>query len=72
MMLSKLDLAKQGLSDWSPSYIDYLFVAFNISTAFSPTDTPVLCQWAKMLMMLQATISLSIIGFLAAHAVNIL
>jgi hypothetical protein len=27
---------------WSPEFIDYLFLAFNTSTAFSPTDTAVL------------------------------
>jgi ABC-type transport system involved in cytochrome bd biosynthesis fused ATPase/permease subunit len=27
---------------WSPEFIDYPFLAFNTSTAFSPTDTPVL------------------------------
>lgn len=27
---------------WQPDFIDYLFLAFNTSTAFSPTDVPVL------------------------------
>ncbi len=26
---------------WSPRFIDYLFLAFNTSTAFSPTDCPI-------------------------------
>ena len=34
--------AAAGQQMWSPSFIDYLFLAFNTSTAFSPTDTPVL------------------------------
>jgi hypothetical protein len=38
---------------WSPNFLDYLFLAFNTSTAFSPTDTPALKRWAKALMMLQ-------------------
>ena len=25
---------------WSPGFVDYLFLAFNTSAAFSPTDTP--------------------------------
>ena len=33
--------------DWSPEFVDYLFLAFNTSTAFSPTDTAVLDGWAK-------------------------
>lgn len=57
---------------WSPGFVDYLFLAFNTSTAFSPTDVPVLSRWAKLLMMLQSCISLATIALLAARAVNIL
>lgn len=52
--------------------MDYLFLAFNTTTAFSPTDTPVLTRWAKGMCMLQAVISLAIIVMLAARAINIL
>ena len=58
--------------DWSPNFVDYLFLAFNTSTAFSPTDVPVLERWAKVLMMLQSMISLTVLALLAARAVNIL
>lgn len=58
--------------NWSPAFVDYLFLAFNTSTALSPTDTPVLSPWAKVLMMIQASVSLAIIALLAARAVNIL
>jgi hypothetical protein len=61
-----------GLQEWSPNFVDYLFLAFNTSTAFSPTDVPVLSRWAKILMMLQSIISLLVIALLAARAVNIL
>lgn len=61
-----------GEMDWSPRFVDYLFLAFNTSTAFSPTDVPVLSRWAKLLMMLQALISLVVIALLAGRAVNIL
>jgi uncharacterized membrane protein len=57
---------------WQPGFVDYLFLAFNTSTAFSPTDVPVLSRWAKLLMMLQAIISLGTVAILAARAVNIL
>ncbi len=57
---------------WSPHFVDYLFLAFNTSTALSPTDTAVLSRWAKLLMMLQAGISLAVLVLLAARAVNIL
>ena len=58
--------------DWSPHFLDYLFLAFNTSTAFSPTDTPTLTRWAKLLMMLQSLISLTVLALLAARAVNML
>lgn len=58
--------------NWSPGFVDYLFLAFNTSTAFSPTDVPVLSRWAKVLMMIQSLISLATVALLAARAVNIL
>ena len=61
-----------GPRGWTPRFVDYLFLAFNTSTAFSPTDAPVLSRWAKGLMMVQASISLVTIALLAARAVNIL
>jgi uncharacterized membrane protein len=57
---------------WSPNFFDYLFLAFNTSTAFSPTDTPVLARWGKILMMIQSIISLTVLALLAARAVNML
>lgn len=64
--------SKLGCRGWSPGFIDYLFIAFNTSTAFSPTDCPVLSKWAKVLMMTQALISFAAVALLAARAVNIL
>jgi hypothetical protein len=61
-----------GEHEWEPNFIDCLFLAFNTSTALSPTDVPVLSRWAKVLMMIQALISLVVIVMLAARAVNIL
>ena len=57
---------------WRPGFVDYLFLAFNTSTAFSPTDSPVLSRWAKVAMMVQATLSLGTLALLAARAINIL
>jgi hypothetical protein len=61
-----------GEQGWTPNFADYLFLAFNTSTAFSPTDVPVLARWAKLLMMLQSLVSLTVLVLLAARAVNIL
>ena len=57
---------------WSPRFIDYVFLAFNTSTAFSPTDTAVLSRWAKVLCMMQASISLLVVAILASRAVGML
>ncbi len=65
-------LEHDGDPNWTPQFMDYLFLAFNTSTAFSPTDTAVLSRWAKLGMMLQSLISLTIVVLLAARAVNIL
>lgn len=59
-------------ADWSPGFIDYLFLAFTNATAFSPTDTLPLSGRAKLLMMAQSSISLLTIALVAARAVNIL
>ena len=72
MTMSEEALREAGQQDWSPNFIDYLFLAFNTSTAFSPTDVPVLARWAKLLTMLQSLLSLLIIALLAARAVNLL
>lgn len=64
--------AQLGQEAWTPNFVDYLFLSFNTSTAFSPTDVPVLARWAKILMMLQSVISLTVLALLAARAVNIL
>jgi uncharacterized membrane protein len=72
MTLSRELRIEMEEDDWKPGFMDYLFLAFNTSTAFSPTDVPVLSRWAKGLMMVQAIISLTTIALLAARAVNIL
>lgn len=57
---------------WRPHFIDYLFLSFNTSTAFSPTDTPILSRWAKVLTMVQAVVSLATVVVLVARAINAL
>ncbi|MFL6057966.1 MAG: DUF1345 domain-containing protein, partial [Rubrobacteraceae bacterium] len=57
---------------WSPGFLDYVFLAFNTSTAFSPTDTAVLSRRAKVLTMLQALLSLVILAVLVSRAINAL
>jgi hypothetical protein len=58
--------------NWSPGFIDYLFLAFTNATAFSPTDTFPLSVRAKLLMMMESVISLATIALVASRAVGIL
>ncbi len=57
---------------WRPMFLDYLYVSFTNASAFSPTDTLPLSRWAKMLMLAQSAISLSLAVMVVARAVNIL
>jgi hypothetical protein len=58
--------------DWTPGFLDYAYVSFTNATAFSPTDTMPLSVRSKMLMALEAFVSLLTVGLVAARAVNIL
>ena len=58
-------------SRWAPGFIDYLFLAFCFATALSPADTPPLTRRAKLLMMVQAVISLLIVVVLVGRSINI-
>ena len=63
------DLAVRG---WLPHFTDYLYVAFTNASAFSPTDTLPLSRRTKLLMLVQASISIVTLLLVAARAVNIL
>jgi uncharacterized membrane protein len=58
--------------EWRPSFVDYLFLGYSTATAFSTTDVVPLTSRAKILMMLESTISLVTIVVVAARAINIL
>ncbi|HEX4683362.1 MAG TPA: hypothetical protein VH277_11670, partial [Gemmatimonadaceae bacterium] len=72
MMPLSDELPAEMTAAWRPHFIDYLFLSFNTSTAFSPTDVPVLTRWAKLLTMVQATISFTTVIVLVARAINTL
>lgn len=57
---------------WSPGFVDYFYVSFTNASAFSPTDTMPLTVRAKLLMSVEAAISLVTLALVAARAVNIL
>jgi hypothetical protein len=56
---------------WKPQLLDYIYVSFTNSIAFSPTDAMPLSRWAKLLMLAESAISSLAILLVAARAVNI-
>jgi hypothetical protein len=57
---------------WKPQFLDYLYLAFTNSTAFSPTDVMPLSHWAKTLMTVEALISLITIAIVLSRAIGLL
>lgn len=56
---------------WNPHFLDYLYVGFTNSTAFSPTDTMPLSRRAKTLMTVEALISLMTVAIVVSRAVGL-
>ena len=65
-------MGEHAQRDWMPGFVDYLYTSFTNCTAFSPTDTMPISQWTKMLMLLQASVSLVTVAVVASRAVGIL
>ena len=59
-------------SEWTPQYVDYLFLAYNTATAFSPTDALPYTHRAKMLMTVESAISLVTLVVVLSRAINVL
>ena len=59
-------------SDWRPLFLDYLYLGYNTATAFSPTDALPITRRAKMLMMIESTISLLTMVIILSRAINII
>ncbi len=57
---------------WKPGFIDYLFLAFCTATALSPADTMPLTRLAKMLMIIEALISMLSLVLLIGRSINII
>jgi hypothetical protein len=72
MQIEKSERERFGVERWRPGFVDYLFIAFTQSSTFGPTDAPLLARWAKLLTVVQISISLSIVILLIARAVGVL
>ena len=56
---------------WQPQLLDYVYVSFTNSIAFSPTDSMPLSWRAKLMMLSESAISSLTVLLVAARAVNI-
>jgi len=59
-------------SDWTPGFLDYLYVSTTNSSAFSPTDTMPLSHRAKMLMATESVSALLLSVIVIARGVSLL
>jgi hypothetical protein len=57
-------------SGWVPQLLDYIYLSFTNSIAFSPTDAMPLSARAKLLMMTESAISVVTVLVVTARAVN--
>ena len=71
-LFAQMTAPDMAAKEWEPEFMDYLYLAFTNSTAFSPTDTLPLSRWAKAAMLLQSAISLVTAALVVARAVNAL
>ncbi len=62
-------LAEPG---WHPRLVDYLYISFTNSLAFSPTDVMPLTRLAKVVMLVESAVSAVTLLLGAARGVNIL
>lgn len=58
--------------DWRPTFVDYWYVSFTNSVAFSPTDTMPLARWAKLMMTVQALVATTTVALVFTRAVSLL
>ena len=61
-----------GWENFKPDFWDYFVFSFFTSTGFSPADTLPLTQRAKILMVIEASISLVIIGMVVSRAISLI
>jgi hypothetical protein len=65
-------VALTGWQDWRAGFWDYIFLGFSSNTQFGLGDTQVLSLRAKFLLMLQITLSMAVIVFMASIAITLL
>ena len=61
-----------GMADWRPTLLDYLFTAYTNIIAFSPTDTMPLSHRVKVLFVIQSSTAVVTIVVTLSRAINLI
>jgi hypothetical protein len=61
-----------GMEQWQPALLDYLFTAYTNIIAFSPTDTMPLSHRVKVLFIIQSSTALVTIVVTLSRAINLI
>ena len=67
----QMDNPRLAQPGWQAEVLDYIYVSYTNSIAFSPTDVLPLTRWAKLLMLSESAVSALTVLLVAARAVNI-
>jgi hypothetical protein len=70
--IAEVAVRSSAKSDWSPAFLDYLYVSVTNSSAFSPTDTMPLSHRAKMIMATQSVSAITLSVLVIAKGVSLL
>ncbi len=71
-LFPQMDSPHLAQPHWHPRLLDYLYVSYTNSIAFSPTDAMPLSDVAKALMLVESAVSAATLLLVGARAVNIL
>lgn len=71
-LFAQMQAPEMARPEWEPSFVDYFYLSFTNSTAFSPTDTLPFSNWAKLTMTFESFVSLVTVALVIARAVNVL
>jgi uncharacterized membrane protein len=63
---------RQDFPSWQPAFFDYLYLSVTNAINFAPSDSKPLTHGAKLLMGLQALVSIFTLALVIARSVNIL
>ena len=70
--VAEVAVRSSNKSDWTASYVDFLYFSASNSMAFSPTDTMPLSHRAKVLMLIESFAGFVILALVIARAVSLL